>query len=120
MLASSRVKLKTLGNKVNTTNIVTVGVVLDGDHSRVQLLIGHGHLLDAVPSSALLDLDDLSVSGELVGDLPHARHTHVGELDGVVAVPVRHDVLGRSWSKTMVLKIKLFNIKTIIYLDVYL
>ena len=106
-LCSSRVKLKTLGHKVNTANIVAVGIVLDGDHGGLQLLVGDGHLLDAVPSPALLDLDDLPVPGELVGDLPHPRHPHVGELDGVVAVPVRHNGLWWSRCKTMVLKKKI-------------
>ena len=37
-----------------------------------------------------LYLDELAVPGEFVCDLTHPRHSRVNELDGVVAVLVRH------------------------------
>ena len=84
------VKLHALGDKVNPAHVVAVGVVLQRPHGRVHLLVRHGHPLDCVPRPSLLNLDNLTMSGELIGDLPDSGHPRIGELYGEVSVPVRH------------------------------
>ena len=49
-------------DKVNATDVVAVGVTLDGVDGGLELLVGDCHLLDDVPAPALLHLDDLPVS----------------------------------------------------------
>ena len=89
--------LKTLRHEVDPPDVVAVGVVLDGGHCSLQVLVTHGDLLDGVPAAALLHLHDLPVLGELVGDLLHPGHPDVGEVDGEVPVLVRHNPLGWCW-----------------------
>ena len=92
-------ELHTLRHEVDAPHVVAVGVVLDGGHGGLQLLVAHGHLLDGVPAAALLHLHDLAVAGELVGDLPHPRHADIGELYGEVAVLVRDYIVRRCGSQ---------------------
>ena len=85
--------LETLRHEVDPSDVVAVGVVLDGGDGSFQILVTHRHLLYGVPAPALLHLHNLPVLGELVGDLLDPGHPDVSELDGEVAVLVGHNPL---------------------------
>ena len=75
----------------DATIVIGVGIVGERLHGAVEIGIGDGHPLHGIPRPALLHLHYLAVPRELIGDLTDARHARVGELDGEVAVAVRHD-----------------------------
>ena len=99
------------------TIVIGVGIVGERGHGAVEIGVRDGHPLHSVPRPALLHLDNLPVPRELIGDLTHARHARVGELDGEVAVAVRHDphfwcrrktwVLGKNRLKHEILNTKI-------------
>ena len=89
--------LETFRDKVDTPDIIAICILFYCSYSCIQILIGDGHFLNWVPPPTLLDLDDLSVSWKLVGDLPHSRHADIGKLYGEVSVLISHDPL--TWSR---------------------
>ena len=88
----------------DSTIVIGVGVVGERCHSAVEISVGDGDALHRVPRAALLHLDDLSVPRELVRDLAHSRHTSICELDGKVAVAIRHNPYVGCRRKTRILK----------------
>ena len=86
------------------TVVIGVGIVGERGHGAVEIRVGDSDPLHCVPGAALLHLDNLSVPRELIGDLAHSRHAGVGELNGKVAVAVRHNPNVGRRRKTRVLK----------------
>ena len=88
----------------DSTVVIGVGIVGERSHGAVEIRIGDSDSLHSISGPTLLHLDNLSVPRELIGDLAHSRHAGVGELNGKVAVAVRHNPdIGRR-RKTWVLR----------------
>lgn len=88
-------ELEALRHKVYPPHVLVVRIRRNRPHGGVDVGVADGDPLDGVLGAALVHLDELPVAGEVVGDLLDPGHPGVDELDGVVAVLVRHHLHGR-------------------------